>query len=112
VVKERKRIGDRLWENKKRKKPREPPGSLPCVGSISALADYDNVCCLQSFRTLRNLELYLIAFVKGLEAVPLNGGEVNEDIISVVSGNEPKTLLLIKPFYSTFGHYNSPPFFS
>jgi hypothetical protein len=36
---------------------------------------------------------------------------VNEDIISVISGNEPKTLLLIKPFYTTFGHYNSPPFF-
>jgi hypothetical protein len=36
---------------------------------------------------------------------------VNEDIISVVSGNEPIALLLIKPFYFTFGHYNSPPFF-
>jgi hypothetical protein len=35
---------------------------------------------------------------------------VNEDIISVVSGNEPEALLLIKPFYFTFGHYNSPPF--
>jgi hypothetical protein len=36
---------------------------------------------------------------------------VYEDIISVVSGNKPKALLLIKPFYFTFGHYNSPPFF-
>jgi hypothetical protein len=36
---------------------------------------------------------------------------VNEDIISIVSRNEPITLLLIKPFHFTFGHYNSPPFF-
>jgi hypothetical protein len=36
---------------------------------------------------------------------------VNEDIIPVVSGNETKALLLIKPFDTTFGHYNSPPFF-
>jgi hypothetical protein len=35
---------------------------------------------------------------------------VNEDIIPIVSGNEPKALLLIKPFHTTFGHYNSPPF--
>jgi hypothetical protein len=36
---------------------------------------------------------------------------VYEDIIPVVSGNEPIALLLIKPIYTTFGHYNSPPFF-
>jgi hypothetical protein len=36
---------------------------------------------------------------------------VYEDIISVVSGNEPIALLLVKPFHTTFGHYNSPPFF-
>ncbi len=74
------------------------------------LAYYDNIGCLQPFRTLGNLKFYLVAFIKGFEPVPLNGGEVNEDIISVVSGNEPEALLLIKPFYFTFGHYNSPPF--
>jgi len=36
---------------------------------------------------------------------------VHEDIISVVSGNETIALFLIKPFHTTFGHYNSPPFF-
>jgi hypothetical protein len=36
---------------------------------------------------------------------------VYEDVISVVSGNETIALLLIKPFYTTFGHYNSPPLF-
>ena len=74
-------------------------------------AHYDNVGCLWAFRTIGNLELYLIAFIEGFKSIPLNGREVYEDIISVISGNEPKALFLIKPFHTTFGHYNSPPFF-
>jgi hypothetical protein len=75
------------------------------------LAHYDNVGCLWALGTIGNLKLYLIAFIEGLKPISLNGGEVYENIISVVSGNEPIALLLIKPFYTTFGHYNSPPFF-
>jgi hypothetical protein len=86
------------------------PGASFKVENIFVLAYHDNICCLQSFRTLGNLELDLIAFIKRFETISLDGGEVNEDIISIVSGNEPEALLLIKPFYFTFGHYNSPPF--
>ena len=75
------------------------------------LAHHDNIGCLRTLRTFGNLELYLIAFIERFKSLSLNGGEVNEDIISIVSGNEPIALLLIKPFHFTFGHYNSPPFF-
>ena len=75
------------------------------------LAHYDNVGCLWTLWTFGDLEFYLIAFIEGFKSIPLNGGEMYEDIISIISGNEPKALLLIKPFYTTFGHYNSPPFF-
>jgi hypothetical protein len=75
------------------------------------LAHYDNVSCLWALRTIGNLELYLIAFIEGLKPISLNGREVYEDIISVVSRNESIALFLIKPFHTTFGHYNSPPFF-
>jgi len=74
------------------------------------LAHNDNIRCLWALRTLGNFELYLIAFIEGFESIPLNGGEVNEDIISIFSGNESKALFLIKPFHTTFSHYNSPPF--
>jgi hypothetical protein len=73
---------------------------------------YDDVRRLGTLGTVGNFELYLIAFIKDLEPVLLDGREVNEDIISAVSGNETKALLLIKPFNTTFGHYNSPPLFS
>jgi hypothetical protein len=59
---------------------------------------------------LGNLELYLVAFVKDLESILLNGGKMDKDITSIISGNEPIALLLIKPFDTTLGHYNSPPF--
>jgi len=33
--------------------------------------------------------------------------EVYEDITSIVSGNETIALFLVKPLYTTFGHYSS-----
>ena len=95
-----------------KRNPRFYPGvSFKFVEGVSFSAKNRHVCRLQSFRTLRNLKLHLIAFVKGLKPVLFDGGEVYEDIASVISGDEPIALLLIKPLYTTFGHYNSPPFF-
>jgi hypothetical protein len=37
---------------------------------------------------------------------------VYKDITPIISGDKPKTLLLVKPFYFSFGHYNSPPLLS
>jgi hypothetical protein len=34
---------------------------------------------------------------------------VNEYIVSIVFGNKSEALLLVKPFYTTFSHSNSPP---
>jgi hypothetical protein len=59
---------------------------------------------------LGNLELYLVAFIKDLKSILLNGGEMDKYVTSIISGNEPIALLFIKPFDTTFGHYNSPPF--
>jgi len=88
------------------------PGAFPIFNLISLdSAQDDDVGRLWTLRTFGYLELYLITLVKDFESIPLDGGEVNEDIIPVVSGNETKALLLIKPFDTTFGHYNSPPFF-
>jgi hypothetical protein len=64
---------------------------------------------LRTFWSLGNLKLYFIAFVKDFKSILLNRGIVNEDITSIISGNEPITFLLVKPFNTTFGHYNSPP---
>jgi len=95
-----------------KKTPEEKPGVFFSFSLTELfLAHNDNIGCLWTFRTIGNLELHLIAFIEGFKPLPLNGRKVHEDVISVVSGNEPIALLLVKPFYTTFGHYNSPPFF-
>ena len=89
------------------------PGAFPIFNFMSLdSAQDDDVRRLWTLRTFGYLELYLITLVKDFESIPLDGGEVNEDIISIVSGNESEALLLVKPFNTTFGHYNSPPFIS
>jgi len=97
-----------------KKRPQaKPPGVFFFFRSMNLyLGPYhDNVRRLGTLRTVGNFELYFIALVKDFEPILLDGGEVNEDIISAVAGNESEALLLIKPFYTTFGHYNSPPLF-
>ena len=102
----------RLTRYKKRDPSRKTWGLFSLLSPTKfSLAHYDNVGCLWAFRTIGNLELYFIAFIEGFKPISLDGGEVHEDIISVISGNEPIALLLVKPFHTTFGHYNSPPFF-
>ncbi len=76
---------------------------------MSAHNDY--ICRLETLRTLGDFELYLVAFIKGFKSIPLDSGEVNEYVVSIVFGNKSEALLFIKPFYTTFGHYSSPPFF-
>ena len=85
--------------------------------SFSASEEFDlphhgNIRCLLTLRTVGNLKLHLITFGKGFKSLPINGGEVNKNVLSVLPGNESESLLFIEPFHSTFGHSNSPPFFS
>ncbi len=77
----------------------------------SHLCQNCDIRCLRAFWTFRDFKLHLIAFIKGFEPLLLNGREMDENITSILPGNESIALLLIKPFNPTFGHYNSPPLF-
>jgi len=95
----------------KKRNPRPKPGVSFLQPKESILAQNRYIRCLKAFRTLRNLKLYLIAFIKGFKTILLDGGEVYEDITSIVSGNETIALFFVEPLHTTFGHYNSPPLF-
>jgi hypothetical protein len=95
-----------------KKKPQAGAWGLFFILGEFDLPHHDHVRCLLTLRTVRNLELHLVTFGEGLKSFPINGGEVNENVISVIPGNESEALLFIKPFHSTFGHPNSPPFIS
>jgi hypothetical protein len=101
----------RAWSEIKKKPHAGAWGFFFHLGEFD-LTHHDNVRCLLTLRTVSNLELHLITFGKGLKSFPINGGEVNENVITVIPGNESEALLFIEPFHSTFGPSNSPPFFS
>src|SRR5207249_3616697 len=58
---------------------------------------------------LRHLEFDLLALVKGLVAVRLDRGEVDEDVLATrVGGNEAVALLRVEPLDGTGRHTGSP----
>jgi hypothetical protein len=95
----------------KKRGPKPKLGASFPISKIRILAHHDNVGGLGALGPLGDFKLDLIAFVKHFKPVLFDGGEMHEDVISIVSGNEPVALFFIKPFHSTFGHHNSPPLF-
>jgi len=56
---------------------------------------------------LHDVELDLLAFGQRLEAATVDGGVVNETILlSVLRGNESKTLCIVEPLHSSGGTHS------
>src|SRR5438552_18980689 len=69
-----------------------------------------DVGCLEALRPLRHLEGHLLALFERLETVHLNGGEVDEHVLTVFAGDEPVALFVTKPLDRPAGHWQLPPF--
>jgi hypothetical protein len=54
---------------------------------------------LRPLLPLYDLELYLIAFGKRLEAAALNRAVVNEDVRPTLTGNEPEPFRVVEPLH-------------
>src|SRR5580765_3453520 len=67
-------------------------------------SDLLDVRRLQPLRALRHLEGDRLALVQGLVAVPLDGGEVNEDVRPVLLLDETVPLAVVEPFHFTCRH--------
>jgi hypothetical protein len=74
--------------------------AAPREGQRGELLFYD-IDRLESFGAFFNIETDRIAFSQGPEAVSLYSGEVDENIVSLIGGDEAKTLCIVKPFYLT-----------
>ena len=84
---------------------RSAPGAESPVDSETAGAKAHDVRRLRAAGSLNNFELYLLTLVEGLEALHLDGREVNEDVAAAVLPlNEPVPLLGVEPFDPTL-HY-------
>ena len=63
-----------------------------------------DVLCLPALRAFYNVELNLLTFLQTAEAVGLNGGEVNENVLAVLAADETIALGVVKPLYCSCFH--------
>ncbi len=79
---------------------KEPP---PPVGGGGGGKEFGlretDVGGLKAFRSFRHFELHRLAFLERLVALRLNGGEVDEDVLSALRRDEPVALGGVKPFH-------------
>jgi hypothetical protein len=80
-------------------------------GSFSSLAQDSDVGRLRAFRALLDDELDLLAFLQVTEPVALDGGEMDENVRSTLTGDKAEALVAIEPLdgtIDTFRHCLPP----
>ena len=59
---------------------------------------------LQALRALRHVELNALTFGQGLEAVALNGGEMDKHVLATFLRDKAETLRLVEPLHGSSSH--------
>ena len=77
---------------------------------LNNLGRFNHIGCLGPFRTISNLELYLLSRAKRFKAVSRNTRIVDKHIISTGLLDKSISLLCVKPFYNPFCQDYCPPF--
>jgi hypothetical protein len=65
------------------------------------LLHHDNVAGLRTLGALFNIELDLLAFLQVAETIALNGGEMDENVLSTFAFDEAEALVTVEPFNCT-----------
>jgi len=80
--------------------------------SVQSGLDAFDVLGLPALGAFDHIELHLLPFLKAAEAIGLNGGEVNEHVLTVLAADESVTLGVVKPLYCSCFHGDALfPFF-
>jgi len=74
---------------------------LWCFRSLCELLDLDHVLRPQPFWALLHVELNLVAFGEGPEALGLNRGLMYENVASGIAAHKPIALFVVEPPYDT-----------
>src|SRR5262245_39219964 len=67
-------------------------------------SDRADVLRLRALRTLNDVELDPLVLVQGAITIGDDGGEVDEDVLSAVDGNEAKALVSVEPLDGSLRH--------
>jgi len=71
-----------------------------CEAALNAL----DVLCLPAFRPFNYVKLYLLTFLEAAESTGLNGGEMYEDILTVLAADETVPLGVVEPLHCSCFH--------
>lgn len=63
-----------------------------------------NFLGLQAFLTLGYFELHTLSFRQAAKAVGLNGGMMDENVLTALALDETKTLGIVEPLYCSLFH--------
>src|SRR5213594_47071 len=81
----------------------------PFFTIAAQLLDRAYVCRLGAFLPLRHVELDTLPFGERAEALSLNGGVVDEDVVSILARDEAEALLVAEPLDGSL-QLGVPPF--
>src|SRR5438876_577017 len=68
------------------------------------LLGFPDVCRLKTFRSAGDLELDLVTLGEALEAVCLDGAEVDEHVLPAILGDKAIPLRIVEPLHLTLSH--------
>jgi hypothetical protein len=71
---------------------------------VAGILENANVLGLQALRSLDNVEFNGLAFLQRTETVRLDGGEVDENVLTALTADETKTLSVVEPLNCTLFH--------
>ena len=69
-----------------------------------------NLLGLPAFGAFHHFELHCLTFFKATESIRLNGGEVNEHVLTGLTADESKTLCIVEPLNGSLFHNLFFPF--
>ena len=68
------------------------------------VSDHSNVLGLVALLAPSDFELDALTFVQALVAVALDGGEVNEDVVTLLSRDEAEAFVCVEELYGPLCH--------
>jgi len=74
------------------------------TGTLNYDLDSLNVLSLPALRAFGHVELHSLPFLQAAEAASLNGGEMHEDILAILTANEAIAFGVVKPLYCSLFH--------
>ncbi|SPF43586.1 conserved hypothetical protein [Candidatus Sulfotelmatobacter kueseliae] len=71
---------------------------------MRSVLDALDVFCLPALRAFDHVELHLLSFLETAESARLDGGEMHEDILTILAADETVALSVVKPLHCSCFH--------